>query len=242
MSLAQPTLDLLMLEQISILKTTLESLTTSINDTNESINNKLNILTDKVDKQDNFIKKILKNGINNSSNELIKTNNLNIDISAKIENVVSDINVNDKNIKLNRTEIENLYRIVNINKEDNKDLISSIKTKIEIISDNSSKNTMDIMDKLNSYINELKSPNSYVEITHPIIVNKNSNISREATDNANIKKYDNTYTKSYTNYNKDPYKSTNHKRYQSRINVASSDEDGWQTVKSKKKPTQYSRY
>ena len=112
MSLAQPTLDLLMLEQITILKTAMESLNKTINENTESINLKLNALNEKVDKQDIFIKKALETGTQNS-NHSEDNDSIDIEILGKLENITSDINVNDKNIKLNRTEIENLYRVIN---------------------------------------------------------------------------------------------------------------------------------
>jgi len=107
MSLAQPTLDLLMLEQITILKTAMESLNKTINKNTESINLKLNALNEKVDKQDIFIKKALETGLQNTT-QSSDNETVDIEILGKLENIISDVNVNDKNIKLNRTEIENL--------------------------------------------------------------------------------------------------------------------------------------
>lgn len=245
MSLAQPTLDLLMLEQITILKTAMESLNKTINKNTESINLKLNALNEKVDKQDIFIKKALETGLQNTT-QSSDNETVDIEILGKLENIISDVNVNDKNIKLNRTEIENLYRVINNYKDENKTIIDNIcdlKSKLETVSSSSSKTSVDIIDKLNSYIIELKTPkekHSYAEATQPSTVNI------QPVDNTSIKesseKYHNNYTKPYNNYNRNSYKSNYHKRYQSHKESSNSDEEGWQTVKSKKKTNHYSRY
>jgi len=245
MSLAQPTLDLLMLEQITILKTAMESLNKTINKNTESINLKLNALNEKVDKQDIFIKKALETGLQNTT-QSSDNETVDIEILGKLENIISDVNVNDKNIKLNRTEIENLYRVINNYKDENKTIIDNIcdlKSKLETVSSSSSKTSVDIIDKLNSYIIELKTSkekHSYAEATQPSTVNI------QPVDNTSIKesseKYHNNYTKPYNNYNRNSYKSNYHKRYQSHKESSNSDEEGWQTVKSKKKTNHYSRY
>ena len=245
MSLAQPTLDLLMLEQITILKTTMESLNKTINENTESINLKLNALNEKVDKQDIFIRKSLEKGGQNSK-QALNNNTIDTEISDNIKNIISDVNVNDKNIKLNRTEIENLYRVINNYKDDNKNIIKNIgdlKSKLETVSNSSSKTSIDIIDKLNSYIIELKTSkekHSYAEATQPCVVNIEPN--DEAPSKDTTEKYHNNYTKPYNNYNRNSYKSNYHKRYQSHKESSNSDEEGWQTVKSKKKTNHYSRY
>ena len=245
MSLAQPTLDLLMLEQITILKTAMESLNKTINKNTESINLQLNALNEKVDKQDIFIKKALETGLQNTT-QSPDNKTVDIEISGKLENIISDVNVNDKNIKLNRTEIENLYRVINNYKDENKTIIDNIcdlKSKLETVSSSSSKTSVDIIDKLNSYIIELKTSkekHSYAEATQPCAVNIqpiDNTSSKESSE-----KYHNNYTKPYNNYNRNSYKSNYHKRYQSHKESSNSDDEGWQTVKAKKKTNHYSRY
>jgi len=245
MSLAQPTLDLLMLEQITILKSTMESLNKTITDNNESINIKLNALNDKVDKQDILIKKALETGRLNS-NQSSNEEDIDSDLTNKIDNIKSDIDVNDKNIKLNRVEIENLYRVIKNYKDENKNIIDNItdlKSKLELVTDSSSKTSIDIIDKLNSYIIDLKSSkekHSYSEVVQPCVVDVVKIDDIQNKDN--VEKYHTNYTKSYNNYNRNSYKSNYQKRYQSNKDNNNSDEEGWQTVKSKKKTNHYSRY
>ena len=238
MSLAQPTLDLIMLEQISDLKNTLEKLNMSILNVNKSVNDKLEILTDKVEKQDAVIQQLLTTEHSQPKiEESIKEEHID---NNKVKKIEDDINVNDKNIKLNRKEIENLYRVVNTYKEENKivvEEIKNIKIKMEVLNDNSTENSVKIMNTLNDYIVELKSnkPNqSYANVTQTKVI---SNIS--SSTEQNTRNDYNSAGYSSNNYRRNSYNNSSYNRYTSPKN---SDEEGWQTVKSKKKSSTFRRY
>lgn len=236
MSLAQPTLDLLMLEQISELKNTLEKLNASILTVNESVNEKLNLLNEKVDKQDVVIQKLLASETENNKNDKLSSEISVID-DKKLISCENNIDINDKNIKLNRKEIENLYRVVNTYKDENKEVvkeIDNIKTKMEVLSDNSSKNSIKIMDTLNGYITELKShkhtPVSYANATQNKPVDRIENLSNTSNNHHSYHAHNRRNT--YNSYS----------RYSSPKNKETQDEDGWQTVKNKKKSSNFKRY
>ena len=235
MSLAQPTLDLIMLEQISELKKTLDQLNTTILSVNQSVNEKLTLLNDKVDKQDAVIQKLLTIDLCEKKDS---EQDVNIDTN-KITKIEEDVNINDKNIKLNRKEIENLYRVVNTYKDENKDVIEEIKiikTKMDVLNDSSSENSVKIMDTLNNYIIELKSSkntSSYATVTQPRIVTTQDSKSTSDQDSTS------NYHSVSNNYRRKSYNS-HYNRYVDP--KESEEEDGWQTVKSKKKSNSFRRY
>ena len=85
-----------------------------------------------MDKQDAVIQKLLTIDLCEKKDS---EQDVNIDTN-KITKIEEDININDKNIKLNRKEIENLYRVVNTYKDENKDVIEEIKiikTKMDVL-------------------------------------------------------------------------------------------------------------
>ena len=102
-----------------------------------------------------------------------------------------------------------------------------------VLNDSSSENSVKIMNTLNNYILELKStkaPTSYANITNQQVEHKTIPVANQSYPNKSVYQSNNYRRNSYNNSNN---------RYSS---PKENDEDGWQTVKSKKKSTNFRRY
>lgn len=220
MSLAQPTLNLLLLDEVSKLNNTLMSLAESV----KELTSKFEDLTCKVDSQESKLDNILKKEVNNDNKEIIveSVNDDNIDqLKSEIKSIQSNTEIDNKNINLNRTEIENLYKLVHILQSDhneNVSKISELKNILEIINKNHNNITIEIMNTMNGYIKELQDKNT----TYSSIVQKTT---QRQTYNTNSHNY--TRRRSPMNSQKE--------------SPVNSDNEGWHTVRNKRrtKPFNY---
>ena len=137
MSLAQPTLDLLLADEVSKVNHTLLTLADSL----KKLTSKFEDLSDKVNEQDSKIDNIMNNLLSTTNDKHIEvTNNCEFDISEleeKIKSIKQNTEIDNKNINMNRTEIENLYKLIHIVQEENKININKtdeLKQVLEIIS------------------------------------------------------------------------------------------------------------
>ena len=215
MSLAQPTLNLLLLDEVSKLNNTLMSLAESV----KELTSKFEDLSCKVDSQESKLDNILKKEVNNNTNNEIIVGSINNDeldqLKSEIKSIQSNTEIDNKNINLNRTEIENLYKLVHILQSDHNDNVTKIaelKNILEIINKNHTNITFEIMNTMNSYIKELQDKNT----TYSSIVQKTTQ-----------RQPYNTNTHNYTRR-----RSPMNSQKESPVN---SDNEGWHTVRSKRR-------
>lgn len=218
MSLAQPTLDLLLADEVSKVNQTLLTLAESL----KQLTSKFQDLSDKVNEQDSKIDNIM-NNLSSSVNEkhVQVTNSCEFDSSEleeKIKSIKQNTEIDNKNINMNRTEIENLYKLVHIVQEENKSNISKtneLKQILDIINSNHSKIAVNVMDKMNEYIKELQDKHT----TYSSILQRNSNQNNNSHNNGH-------------NYNYTRRRSPMNSQKDSPVN---SDNEGWHTVRPKRR-------
>ena len=222
MSLAQPTLDLLLLDEVSkVIKQVSEVL-----ETIQQLTSKFQDLSDKVNEQDSKIDNIMNNlssGINEKDIELSSSCKIDTkEIEEKIKSIQDNTEIDNKNINMNRTEIENLYKLVHIVQEDNKLNLSKtneLKQILEIINTNHNKIAVNVMDRMNEYIKELQDKNT----TYSSILQRNNNQHNNGHNNG----HNNSH-----NYNYTRRRSPMNSQKDSPVN---SDNEGWHTVRPKRR-------
>lgn len=218
MSLAQPTLDLLLADEVSKVNHTLLTLADSL----KKLTSKFEDLSDKVNEQDSKIDNIMNNLLSTVNDKHIEvTNNCEFDSSEleeKIKSIKQNTEIDNKNINMNRTEIENLYKLIHIVQEENKININKtdeLKQILEIISTDHSKVAINLMDKMNEYIKELQDKNT----TYSSILQRNCNQNSNTHNNGH-------------NYNYTRRRSPMNSQKDSPVN---SDNEGWHTVRPKRR-------